>query len=57
MNEFFYMGGYAFHVWLSYGLAFLVLLVNILGPSLKHKNNLQKASDFQLLSGLKSDDT
>lgn len=56
MNEFFYMGGYAFHVWLSYGLAFLVLLVNILGPSLKHKNNLQKASDFQLLSGLKSDD-
>lgn len=57
MNEFFYMGGYAFHVWTSYGLALLVLLVNIIGPSLQHKKNLQKANDFQSVKGMQSDDT
>ena len=57
MNEFFYMGGYAFHVWTSYALALVVLLVNIIGPNLKHKKNLQKASDFQLLNGTQSNDT
>ena len=57
MNEFFYMGGYAFHVWTSYAMALVVLLVNIIGPSLKHKKNLQKASDFQSINGTNSDDT
>ena len=32
MSEFFHMGGYAFYVWTSYGLALLVLLVNFLIP-------------------------
>ncbi|NJO15828.1 MAG: heme exporter protein CcmD [Thioploca sp.] len=32
MNEFFHMGGYAFYVWTSYGLALLVLLANFLIP-------------------------
>ncbi len=29
MSEFFYMNGYAFYVWGSYGLALLVFLVEI----------------------------
>ena len=29
-TEFFHMGGYAFYVWLSYGLGFVVLLANIM---------------------------
>lgn len=32
MSEFFHMGGYAFYVWTSYGLALLVLLANFLIP-------------------------
>jgi heme exporter protein D len=31
-TQFFHMGGYAFYVWTSYGLAFIVLLINILLP-------------------------
>ena len=32
LNEFFHMGGYAFYVWTSYGIALIVLLVNLLLP-------------------------
>ena len=32
LEEFFNMGGYAFYVWTSYGIALLVLLVNIIAP-------------------------
>ncbi|NOQ94001.1 MAG: heme exporter protein CcmD [Methylophaga sp.] len=57
MGEFFYMGGYAFHVWTSYALAFVVLFINIVGPSMRHKRNIQSASDFQQHNGTISDDT
>jgi heme exporter protein D len=39
ISEFFYMSGYAFYVWSSYGLAFLVLLLNFIIP-LKHERKL-----------------
>jgi heme exporter protein D len=32
LNEFFNMGGYAFYVWTSYGIALLVLVLNLLAP-------------------------
>ncbi len=32
MAEFLHMGGYAFYVWTSYGLALIVLLANVLSP-------------------------
>jgi heme exporter protein D len=32
LNEFFHMGGYAFYVWMSYGLALIILVVNLLLP-------------------------
>jgi len=32
LNEFFHMGGYAFYVWTSYGIALLVLLANVVMP-------------------------
>lgn len=32
MSEFFHMGGYAFYVWTSYAVTFLVLLANVLIP-------------------------
>ena len=32
VGEFFHMGGYAFYVWTSYGLALIVLLANVLAP-------------------------
>ncbi|MFW5450314.1 MAG: heme exporter protein CcmD [Methylophagaceae bacterium] len=57
MSEFLYMGGYAFHVWTSYALALVVLLANIIGPSLRHKKNMQNAHDFQQFNGAQSDDS
>jgi heme exporter protein D len=32
MSEFFHMGGYAFYVWTSYGIALVVLVLNVLAP-------------------------
>jgi heme exporter protein D len=32
LNEFLHMGGYAFYVWTSYGLAAIVLLVTAVTP-------------------------
>ena len=32
LSEFLHMGGYAFYVWSSYGIALLILLINIIAP-------------------------
>ena len=42
MSEFFHMGGYGFYVWLSYGIALLVLLGNLLSPILLKKKLLRE---------------
>ena len=36
-TEFFHMGGYAFFVWTSYGLAFVVVVANIIAPLMQRK--------------------
>lgn len=41
MRDFFAMGGYAFYVWTSYGLALVVLAFNIIQPLL-HKRRVLK---------------
>jgi heme exporter protein D len=40
LSEFFNMGGYAFYVWTSYGLALVVLLVNLVLPVRQRKKLL-----------------
>jgi heme exporter protein D len=40
LNEFFHMGGYAFYVWTSYGIALVVLLVNVIMPARQRKKLL-----------------
>jgi heme exporter protein D len=40
MKEFFEMGGYAFYVWTSYAIAFVVLLANVLNPIMTRKKLL-----------------
>ena len=37
-SEFFAMGGYALHVWGSYGMAALVLVFNVLAARRREKN-------------------
>ncbi|QSA96067.1 heme exporter protein CcmD [Methylococcus sp. EFPC2] len=32
LEQFFHMGGYAFYVWTSYGLALTVLILNLVLP-------------------------
>jgi heme exporter protein D len=42
MKEFFAMGGYAFYVWTSYGLALVVLAFNIIQPLLHKRRALKR---------------
>ena len=41
LNEFFNMGGYAFHVWTSYGLSFALLVLLVVLP-LRRKKQLSR---------------
>ena len=42
LSEFFHMGGYAVFVWSSFGLTFVVMLLNWVIPYQQHKINLKK---------------
>lgn len=39
LTEFFHMGGYAFYVWTSYAIAFVVLVAVVVAPIL-HRRRL-----------------
>lgn len=41
-SEFFNMGGYAFYVWTSYGLALLVLLIVFFRPMLTYRQVMRE---------------
>ena len=36
-SEFFHMGGYAFYVWTSYALTFVVVVANVVSPIIQRK--------------------
>jgi heme exporter protein D len=40
MKEFFAMGGYAFYVWMSYGIALIVLIANLVSPLMQRRKLL-----------------
>ena len=41
-SEFFAMGGYAFFVWMSYGLTLLVIVANIVMPLIQRKQVIKR---------------
>lgn len=41
MHDFFNMGGYALYVWSTYGLAFIVLVLNVIIPLRREKKLLK----------------
>lgn len=41
VSEFFHMGGYAFYVWTSYGIALFVLVMTFIAPILSKKQILK----------------
>ena len=41
-SEFFAMGGYAFFVWTSYGIALLVIVLNIVMPMVHRKKVISR---------------
>ena len=41
-SEFFAMGGYAFFVWVSYGLTLLVIVFNIVMPLIQRKQVIKR---------------
>ena len=42
LQEFLYMGGYAPYVWPSYGLALLILLINLVLPRWRERKALKR---------------
>jgi len=40
LEEFLHMGGYGFYVWSSYGIAMVVLVINVLLPMLQRRRLL-----------------
>ncbi|TCV97542.1 heme exporter protein D [Luteibacter rhizovicinus] len=42
MSQFFAMGGYAFYVWVSFAVFFIVLLVDALAPLVRRRRNLRE---------------
>ncbi len=42
LQEFFAMGGYAFYVWTSYGIATIILVINIIIPIVQRKGFLRQ---------------
>ena len=44
MAEFFHMGGYAFYVWTSFGLAAVLLIGLVIWASMNHRRELTRIS-------------
>ncbi|VAX07287.1 Cytochrome c-type biogenesis protein CcmD, interacts with CcmCE [hydrothermal vent metagenome] len=40
MSDFFNMGGYALYVWVSYGLALVILVWNVILPMQRRKKHI-----------------
>jgi len=45
------MGGYAFFVWVSYGLAALILILNIVIPKWQYKNIITRLTSLAKRTG------
>lgn len=51
LRTFLHMGGYAFYVWTSYGLALVVLIVNVVMPRKREEEFLQMVQRRRKLAG------
>lgn len=51
MAEFFYMDGYAVYVWSSYGLAAVMLVINLILPWRRRRELLRRLASQQRRSG------
>jgi len=47
LNDFLHMGGYAFYVWLSYGVGFVLLLILYLVSKAQHNSVKQQIAQRQ----------
>jgi heme exporter protein D len=50
LQDFLQMGGYAFYVWMSFGLSLLVLSAVMLAPLLRHRRLLRDQVRHQRLN-------
>lgn len=50
-SEFFYMGGYAFYVWTSFGLALIVLSGNVIWAMKRKQQVIQQLKRQAILRG------
>lgn len=55
MAEFFNMGGYAFFIWMSYGITALVLIANIVIPIVQEKR-VKRDLEMRMIRNNKSEE-
>ena len=46
-GDFFHMGGYALYVWTSYGIAFIILIINVIVPVVRKQRLLRELQRFK----------
>ena len=51
LRTFLYMGGYAFYVWTSYGLALVVLIINVVLPRRREQDFFEMMQRRRRLAG------
>ncbi|HYW91537.1 MAG TPA: heme exporter protein CcmD [Gammaproteobacteria bacterium] len=57
MAKFFYMGGYGFYVWTAYGIAFIVLFINVLIPLWRRRSLMRDLARRQRRERGRNDST
>ena len=46
MKEFFAMGGYAYFVWMSYGIVTFVMIANVVAAKMKRKRTFKQIREL-----------
>ncbi len=55
-DSFFYMGGYGFYVWSSYGITLVVLVLNYIMPRIREKKLINRLIQISKMKTRETDE-
>jgi heme exporter protein D len=55
-DSFFYMGGYGFYVWSSYGITLMVLVLNYIMPRIREKKLINRLIQISKMKTRETDE-
>ena len=56
-DSFFYMGGYGFYVWSSYGITLVVLVLNYILPRIREKKLIDRLFQISKMKTRETDES